>query len=101
VQIDARGGSHWRLSVDSTSAKVRHHGATASGLVIGPTSHTGGNAEQQESARALGGPGDHAIERARGGVTAKAHALVDRNCLPRVIAVTPGKASTLWKTRQL
>lgn len=45
VQADARGQIDWRLSVDSTSARVHQHGATASRSVIGATSHTGGTAE--------------------------------------------------------
>jgi transposase len=45
VQADANGEIDWRLSVDSTSARVHQHGATASRSVIGPTSHTGGTAE--------------------------------------------------------
>ena len=45
VQADARGEIDWRLSVDSTSARVHQHDATASRSVTGATSHTGGAAE--------------------------------------------------------
>jgi transposase len=45
VQADARGEIDWRLSVDSTSARVHQHGATAPRSVSGPTSHTGGTTE--------------------------------------------------------
>ena len=45
VQADARGQIDWRLSVDSTSARVHQHGATASRPVTGTTSHTGGTTE--------------------------------------------------------
>ena len=45
VQVDARGQIDWRLAVDSTSARVHQHAATASRSVIGATSHTGGTAE--------------------------------------------------------
>ncbi len=37
-------------------------------------------------------PGDHALGRSRGGLTTKAHLLVDGRCRPLVIAVTPGQA---------
>ena len=45
VQADARGDIDWRLSVDSTSARVHQHGATAARSGGGPTSHTGGTTE--------------------------------------------------------
>jgi transposase len=41
VQADARGEIDWRLSVDSTRARVHQHGATAARSVIGPTSTPG------------------------------------------------------------
>ena len=41
VQADANGEIDWRLSVDSTSARVHQHGATAARSVIGPTPHRG------------------------------------------------------------
>lgn len=50
VQADARGEIDWRLSVDSTSARVHQHGATAARSVTGPSSHTGGEVELQGSA---------------------------------------------------
>jgi transposase len=49
VQADARGEIDWRLSVDSTSARVHQHGATAARSVGGPSSHTGGAVESQGS----------------------------------------------------
>jgi transposase len=45
VQADAKGQIDWRLSADSTSARVHQHGATASRSVTGATSHTGGTTE--------------------------------------------------------
>ena len=45
VQADARGQIDWRLSVDSTSARVHQHGATAARSSASPTSHTGGKFE--------------------------------------------------------
>jgi transposase len=49
VQADARGEIDWRLSVDSTSARVHQHGATAARTLGGPSSHTGGRVESQGS----------------------------------------------------
>lgn len=45
VRADADGEIDWRLSVDSTSARVHQHGATAARSVSGLTSHTGGGVE--------------------------------------------------------
>ncbi|MDX6228666.1 MAG: hypothetical protein QOI76_2056 [Frankiales bacterium] len=45
VQADARGKIDWRLSVDSTSARVHQHGATAARCSGQVTSHTGGPVE--------------------------------------------------------
>jgi transposase len=42
AQADARGEIDWRLSVDSTIARVHQHGATAARSSQGPMSHTGG-----------------------------------------------------------
>ena len=44
-QADARGEIDWRVSVDSTSARVHQHGATAVRVSGQPTSHTGGSVE--------------------------------------------------------
>ena len=45
AQADARGEIDWRLSVDSTIARVHQHGATAARSNQKPTSHTGGTTE--------------------------------------------------------
>ena len=45
AQADAKGEIDWRLSVDSTIARVHQHGATAARLVLTPSSHTGGSVE--------------------------------------------------------
>ena len=45
VQADANGEIDWRVSVDSTIARVHQHGATAARRVSGPSSHTGGSVE--------------------------------------------------------
>ena len=42
AQADARGEIDWRLSVDSTIARVHQHGATAARSTGNPMSHTGG-----------------------------------------------------------
>lgn len=51
ADADAAGGIDWRVSVDSTIARVHQHGATAARSLSGPSSHTGGSVELQESAR--------------------------------------------------
>ena len=45
TQADAEGKIDWRLSADSTSARVHQHGATAARSSASPTSHTGGPVE--------------------------------------------------------
>ncbi|MCW2615174.1 MAG: hypothetical protein JWN08_2168 [Frankiales bacterium] len=50
VQADAQDRIDWRVSVDSTIARVHQHGATAARCVSGPSSHTGGAIELQGSA---------------------------------------------------
>jgi len=50
VQADANDEIDWRVSVDSTAARVHQHGATAARVELKPTSHTGGSVELQESA---------------------------------------------------
>lgn len=45
AQADARGEIDWRVSVDSTIARVHQHGATAARVSTPPTSHTGGPIE--------------------------------------------------------
>lgn len=60
AQADAQGGIDWRLSVDSTIARVHQHGATAARCSSGPTSHTGGSVELQGSANPAGQTGQGA-----------------------------------------
>jgi len=45
VQADANGQTDWRLSVDSASARVHQHGATAEKSSSSPFSHTAGPIE--------------------------------------------------------
>ena len=45
AEADARGEIDWRVSVDSTIARVHQHGATAARSQLTPTSHTGGSVE--------------------------------------------------------
>ncbi len=45
VDADVAGGIDWRVSVDSTIARVHQHGATAARSTSGPSSHTGGTVE--------------------------------------------------------
>ena len=48
VQADAAGEIDWRVSVDSTIARVHQHGATAERSSVSVASHTGGSIELQE-----------------------------------------------------
>jgi transposase len=45
VAADAEGEIDWRVSVDSTVARVHQHAATAGRSRVGPSSHTGGTVE--------------------------------------------------------
>lgn len=45
ADADARGEIDWKVSVDSTIARVHQHGATAARSSAAPTSHTGGCVE--------------------------------------------------------
>ena len=45
AQADAQGAIDWRLSADSTTARVHQHGATAARSSGSPTSYTGGSVE--------------------------------------------------------
>ena len=45
AQADAAGGIDWRVSVDSTIARVHQHGASAMRSASGSSSHTGGEIE--------------------------------------------------------
>ena len=49
AEADAAGEIDWRVSVDSTIARVHQHGATAKRLVSEPPSYTGGTVELQGS----------------------------------------------------
>lgn len=42
AEADANGEIDWRVSVDSTIARVHQHGASAARLELTPSSHTGG-----------------------------------------------------------
>ncbi len=48
ADADADGDLDWRVSVDSTIARVHQHGATAKRSSLSVTSHTGGSVELQE-----------------------------------------------------
>lgn len=45
AEADAKGEIDWRVSVDSTIARVHQHGATAARSQFAATSHTGGSVE--------------------------------------------------------
>jgi len=54
AQADARGEIDWRLSVDSTIARVHQHGATAARSTQRPPSHTGAPPNDKDSRRRKG-----------------------------------------------
>jgi transposase len=45
ADADAAGEIDWRVSVDSSSSRVHHHGATAARSSESPSSYTGGEIE--------------------------------------------------------
>ena len=94
-QAQARGEIDWRVSVDSTIARVHQHGATAPMPCGTAGAHTvGARSNDKKPGVRLDEPGDHAIGRSRGGLTTRAHTLVDCRGGPLVIAVTPRHAGT-------
>ena len=54
TEADAKGEIDWRVSVDSTIARVHQHGATAARSQLTPPSHTGGSIELQRFAKSTG-----------------------------------------------
>lgn len=50
AEADTAGELDWAVSVDSSSSRVHHHGATAKRSSGAATSYTGGTAESQEPA---------------------------------------------------
>lgn len=51
AEADAAGEVDWKVSVDSTIARVHQQGATAARSQLTPTSYTGGSVELQGSAQ--------------------------------------------------
>ena len=45
AEADAKGEIDWKVSVDSTIARVHQHGATAARSELKATAHTGGSVE--------------------------------------------------------
>ncbi len=88
--VRSTGGCRWTPPI----ARVHQHAATLArsrGQAV-PTQGARSNDKNPRSRRDE--PDDHAIGRSRGGLTTKAHALVDGRGLPLVLAVTPGQAAT-------
>ena len=79
-QAEATGLIEWEVSVDSTVNRAHQHGTNFT-----PT--TGGTFELPESSHRAP---DHAIDRSRGGLTTKIHALCDANLRPVVVLCKPG-----------
>jgi transposase len=67
AEADPAGESDWRVSVDSTIARVHQHDATAARSSLQPTSHAG--AQSNDTVGRRDEPDDHAIGRSRGGLT--------------------------------
>ncbi len=92
----AAGKIDWRVSVDSTIARVHQHGSNTARRVSGPTSFTGGSTNYKVLPDLLhirDEPDDHGIGRSRGGLTTKTHAIVDGAGRPLVIGCTPGQSN--------
>ncbi|BCW73431.1 IS5 family transposase [Arthrobacter sp. NicSoilB8] len=78
---EARGEVDWSVSVDSTVDRVHQHGSNLPRITGGPSNYMTLFAE----------PDDHAIGRARGGLSTKIHALVEDNGRPVVLLGAPGQ----------
>ncbi len=92
TDADAAGEIDWQVSGELHVARVHKHGVTARRSRLTPTSHTGARANDKRRRERRGEPDDHGIDRSRGGLTTKTHALVDGRCRPLVLVCTPGQA---------
>ncbi|WP_330230395.1 IS5 family transposase [Nocardia sp. NBC_00508] len=79
---DATGNLDWVTSIDSTIVRVHQHGASL-------PRHAGASSN---CTNLLDEPADHAIGRSRGGLTTKAHLVVDGNGRGLSLLLTPGQA---------
>ena len=103
TDADAAGDLDWAVSVsvDSTVVRAHQHGTNTTGPTSGVSSHTGrdtrgaGRRTRSRGSRrgaARAEPADHGVGRSRGGLSTKAHALVDGAGRPLVLICTPGQA---------
>ena len=91
VDADADGQLRWDVSVDSTVARVHQHGATAARCSERAHRRTQGAISNDKNPQVRRDePGDHGIGRSRGGLTTKAHALVDGHGRLLALICTPG-----------
>jgi transposase len=67
ADADARGELDWRVSVDSTIARVDQHGATAARCSSGPSRTQGARWNDKNWQLRRDEPDDHAFGRSRGG----------------------------------
>lgn len=79
---DATGNLDWVTSIDSTIVRVHQHGGSL-------PRHTGVSSNRTN---VLDEPADHAIGRSRGGLTTKAHLVVDGNGRGLSLLLTPRQA---------
>ncbi len=79
---DATGNLDWVASIDSSIVRVHQHGASL-------PRHAGVSSNYENL---LDEPADHAIGRSRGGLTTKAHLVVDGNGRGLSLLLTPGQA---------
>ncbi|MFI2477053.1 IS5 family transposase [Nocardia xishanensis] len=79
---DATENLDWVTSIDSTIVRVHQHGANLPRHAVASSNY----------ANLLDEPADHAIGRSRGGLTTKAHLVVDGNGRGLSLLLTPGQA---------
>lgn len=89
---DATGNLDWVTSSDSTIVRAHQHGASS-------PRHAGTSSNYTNL---LEEPADHAIGRSRGGLTTKAHLVVDGNGRGLSLLLTPGPSpgclpGTSWR----
>ncbi|MFI0374518.1 IS5 family transposase [Actinomadura sp. 1N219] len=85
VKDDAVGNIEWRFSIDSTVARTHQHAAGAQ-----KGDPTGDDRQSDPSDGQSGQGAGQAIGRSRGGLTTKAHVIVEGRGLPMAMLVTAG-----------
>jgi len=93
LQGDAAGRVDWTVSIDSSVMRIHQHAATLARCSSQPGEHTGAAPNDKKQIDLPAEPGDHGIGRSRGGLSTKAHLVVDGYGRPLVIVLTAGHAS--------